>query len=155
MVNENITENEQVEKVLEGLSELKQVVSSGFTVSGEYSSRKIDSRTTLELPATLNLEIVQVLKELQQILNTHTAAIAGYESQFIKEEDFYKLMVPSVFNLEQAKNRISTIAELKEQNKLTDLDKHYFPQIRYNYGIAMENITKFDLTTIANQMTNS
>lgn len=148
---------EEIKEVVEKdvLEELKGVISGGYTVSGQYSSRKVDNRTSIEYPLTLDLNLVSALGDIQMVLNTHKSAIQAFQSKFITEEDFLIEMIPSYFTIVKVKEKIVIFSKSveKDPNLLTKVNQKYFEIIKHYYTEVVKNINEFDIKEKVESMT--
>ncbi len=148
---------EEIKEVVEKdvLEELKGVISGGYTVSGQYSSRKVDNRTSIEYPLTLDLNLVSALGDIQMVLNTHKSAIQAFQSKFITEEDFLIEMIPSYFTIVKVKEKIVIFSKSVEKDPklLTKVNQKYFEIIKHYYTEVVKNINEFDIKEKVESMT--
>lgn len=137
------------------LGELKGVISGGYTVSGQYSSRKIDNRTSIEYPLTLDVLLVMALGDIQMVLNIHKSAIQAHQAQYLSEDDFLVEMIPTYFTVMEVKERISEFSgKVKETPELlTAVNKQYFNIIKQYYKEVVSNISNFNIQEKAEALT--
>lgn len=148
---------EEIKKLVEKdiLEELKGRISFGYTVSGQYSSRKVDNHTSIEYPITLDLNLVSALGDIQMVLNTHKSAIQAFQSKFITEEDFLIEMIPSYFTTIEVKEKIISFSKSIEKDPeiLTKVNKRYFEIITHYYKEVAKNLNEFNIKEKVESMT--
>lgn len=139
------------------LGELKGVISGGYTISGQYSSRKVDNRTSIEYPLSLDVLLAMALGDVQMVLNIHKSAIQAHQAQYLSEEDFLIEMIPTYFTVMEVKERISEFSgKVKETPELlTVVNKQYFNIIKQYYKEVVSNISNFGIQEKAESLTTS
>lgn len=133
----------------EELKDLKMVVSSGFTVSEQYSTRKIDSRTSFEIPISVNPTLARALERILQIRAIHDSNVVALESRMISEETFNFSMIPTVFSLQTITQEVSQIKDLDD---LTDVEKYYFDYFKVCHEQVLKVITEHGLEESARKL---
>lgn len=139
------------------LGELKGVISGGYTISGQYSSRKVDNRTSIEYPLSLDVLLAMALGDVQMVLNIHKSAIQAHQAQYLSEEEFLIEMIPTYFTVMEVKERISEFSgKVKETPELlTVVNKQYFNIIKQYYKEVVSNISNFGIQEKAESLTTS
>lgn len=147
---------DNTEKEILNFDELRGTVTSGYTVSGQYSSRKIENRTSFEYPLSLNNTIVMALQEIQQIQVTHSSAKPALDAQFITEEEFDRIMIPTFFSFKDVAEKIRELnTKDKTEKILTEIDYFYLKKV-VAYSLEIKNnFTEYDIKDKATNLMNS
>lgn len=112
---------------------LKETYSSGFTVSADYSKLKMESRSTIEIPLSVNVVLRDTLKSLETMYHISKVTSDSFEAHIMNEQDLCKQLVPVY---ERMKEFTTTFAELKaEIPNFSELDKFFFKEwiFKFNY----------------------
>lgn len=148
---ENKIENQEVNV----LDNLKGNISSGYVVSGQYSSRKIDNRTSIEYPMSLHVNIVGALGDVIQILNIQKSSIQAFQTQYISENEFHIEMIPTLYQAIEVKEIIEKyVQSVRDKGEdIPHVDKLYIQKIGLYLQIVSQNINDFNIKEVSEEKT--
>lgn len=144
--------NENKENVVNVFEGLKGSITASYVVSGNYSSRKIENRTSIEYPMELNVGVIDILSRTLQLIVIQSSAKQAYQARYIDEEAFYFELIPTFYELVDLKEKVNNFVK-ENDKKLSLVDEAYVKKTVQYLRIVAGCLKDFDVSKKAEELT--
>lgn len=144
--------NENKENVVNVFEGLKGSITASYVVSGNYSSRKIENRTSIEYPMELNVGVIDILSRTLQLIVIQSSAKQAYQARYIDEEAFYFELIPTFYELVDLKENVNNFVK-ENDKKLSKVDEAYVKKAVQYLRIVAGCLKDFDVSKKAEELT--
>lgn len=144
--------NENKENVVNVFEGLKGSITASYVVSGDYSSRKIENRTSIEYPMELNVGVIDILSRTLQLIVIQSSAKQAYQARYIDEEAFYFELIPTFYELVDLKEQVNNFVK-ENDKKLSKVDEAYVKKAVQYLRIVAGCLKDFDVSKKAEELT--
>lgn len=144
--------NENKENVVNVFEGLKGSITASYVVSGNYSSRKIENRTSIEYPMELNVGVIDILSRTLQLIVIQSSAKQAYQARYIDEEAFYFELIPTFYELVDLKEQVNNFVK-ENDKKLSKVDEAYVKKAVQYLRIVAGCLKDFDVSKKAEELT--
>lgn len=144
--------NENKENVVNVFEGLKGSITASYVVSGNYSSRKIENRTSIEYPMVLNVGVIDILSRTLQLIVIQSSAKQAYQARYIDEEAFYFELIPTFYELVDLKEQVNNFVK-ENDKKLSKVDEAYVKKAVQYLRIVAGCLKDFDVSKKAEELT--
>lgn len=144
--------NENKENVVNVFEGLKGSITTSYVVSGNYSSRKIENRTSIEYPMELNVGVIDILSRTLQLIVIQNSAKQAYQARYIDEEAFYFELIPTFYELVDLKEKVNNFVK-ENDKKLSLVDEAYVKKTVQYLRIVAGCLKDFDVSKKAEELT--
>lgn len=144
--------NENKENVVNVFEGLKGSITASYVVSGNYSSRKIENRTSIEYPMDLNVGVIDILSRTLQLIVIQSSAKQAYQARYIDEEAFYFELIPTFYELVDLKEQVNNFVK-ENDKKLSKVDEAYVKKTVQYLRIVAGCLKDFDVSKKAEELT--